>query len=872
MLLGCATTDKAPARAAATPTGQSLADWPRLSSPVPRDATQEARIAQILAGMTLAQKVGQMTQPEIKAITPDEVRRYAIGSVLNGGGSRPGDDKRAPLTAWLALAEAYHAASMATDMAIPVPVLWGTDAVHGHNNVFGATLFPHNIGLGATRDAALVREIGAATARAVRASGIPWVFAPTLAVVRDDRWGRTYEGFSEDPAIVAQLGGAAITGLQGTLGSDASVLATAKHFIGDGGTALGRDQGINHATRAEMIALHGAGYYSALAAGVQTVMASFHSWQETTADGRPGTDHGKMHGSHHLLTEVLKGRLGFDGLVVSDWNGVGQVPGCTPASCAVAINAGIDLVMVPEQWREFIANTIAQVQRGEIPLSRIDDAVSRILRVKLRAGLFNQGPAQNAYAGRPEALLARSLARQAVRQSLVLLKNNRPLALTEPAGPPVLPLARSARILVVGKSADSLQNQTGGWTLSWQGTDNRNSDFPAGDTVLAGLRQALGAERVSFSETAEGVDARQFDAVVAVLGELPYAEGTGDIPPSGSLHHSSRHPEDLAVLQRVAGRGVPVVTVFLSGRPLHTNDLINLSDAFVAGWLPGTEGAGVADLLVRQEGNSGSFDFSGRLGFSWPRSACQTPLNAGDAGYAPLFALGHGLRYASHGNNLPQLENLRPSGACAAQSELPIFNQSAQPPYSLNVGSLDGSWPDADLGNDLNAVIEQPAGRPAVRVSTVQINTQQDARQVAWLGPARFFAWAAQRAALASFTDAALVFDVVVSQAPGAPVLLGMGCGSGCLGSLAGSAGPGGLRQVDLGPLLHRVPLQQRQTIKLPLACFAKAGLDLDRIEMPFSVATTAPFTAAFTAIRVVAGAARDADAQRCADLPPITP
>ena len=611
--------------------GSASAQWPSMAPAIAQDPAQEARIAAIVASMTLAQKIGQMTQPEIKSITPAEVSRHHIGSVLNGGGSRPAGNKYAAVGDWLALAQAYHEASIAT--AAKIPVLWGTDAVHGHNNVFGATIFPHNIGLGATRDATLVGEIGVATARAVRASGIAWVFGPTLAVAQDLRWGRSYESYSQDPALVAELGGAYIRGLQGRLGSEDGVLATAKHFIGDGGTDQGRDQGVSLASRAEMIAVHGAGYYSALAAGTQTVMASFNSWHELSA----GTDPGKLHGSRLMLTEVLKNRLGFDGLVVSDWNGIEQVPGCSKSACAQALNAGIDLVMVPDDWQAFITNTMAQVQAGQIPIERIDDAVSRILRVKLRAGLFDRSPAQNRWAGQADALQARALARRAVGQSLVLLKNQQAL----------LPLRRGLRLLVVGKSADSLQNQTGGWTLSWQGRDNVNADFPAGDSVLAGLREV--AASLVFSETAEGVNPREFDAVIAVLGETPYAEGEGDIALTDTLRHSSRYPEDAAVLQRVAGRGVPVVTVFIAGRALYTNDLINASDAFVAAWLPGTEGKGVADRLFRSADASPAQDFTGRLPFDWPNQPCPMPRQPGQASAAPLFALGHGLRHASRG-------------------------------------------------------------------------------------------------------------------------------------------------------------------------------------------------------------------------------
>jgi beta-glucosidase len=801
-------------------------DWPTRPAAVP-DAALEARIERLLAGMSLAQKVGQMTQPEIKSITPAEVTSYAIGSVLNGGGTWPGNNKYASVADWLALAKAYHQASLAAPGGIPL--IWGTDAVHGHNNVVGATLFPHNIGLGASGDAALVQEVAAATAKAVRATGIQWVFAPMVGVARDARWGRTYESFSENPAIVARLGAAQVRGLQGKLKDDANVVATAKHFIGDGGTDQGRDQGINKSRRADMVAVHGAGYVAALDAGAQTVMASFNSWHDEAA----GIDYGKIHGSRALLTGVLKEKLGFDGLIVSDWNGIGQVPGCSNTSCPQAIKAGIDMVMVPEDWRAFIKNTIAEVERGEIPQARIDDAVRRILRVKLRAGLFDKGPGQGAWDGKAEALQARELARRAVRQSLVLLKNN--------GG--VLPLARGKRILVVGKSADSLQNQAGGWTLTWQGTENRNSDFPNGATVLAGLRET-GSGDVQFSETAEGVDVRRFDAVIAVIGETPYAEGNGDIPASGTLQHSSRYPEDLAVLKKVAGQGVPVVTVLMSGRTVYANDLLNLSDAFVAAWLPGSEGGGVADLLFR-----GEHDFKARLPFAWPAVACSGKTPA-------LFALGYGLSYAGKPVTVPQLPVQTPSGGCGAATEVGIFVKSDQPPYQLRVGSLDGSWPEALLGADLNASVAYPSdATPKLRVSTVQVNTQQDGRRVAWTGPARLFASSAQKAALQTYPDGALVFDMVLEQAPSASVRLSMHCGGACAGVL------------ELGDVMRRLSPGKRSSLKVPLVCFAAAGADLSRIEQPFSLAADAPFTAAFANIRVLAGAAADADALSCRQL-----
>ncbi len=805
------------------------------------DAALEARITTIMAGMTLEQKVGQMTQAEIQSATPDDVRRHYLGSVLNGGGSWPAKRSNASVGDWLALAKAYHAASLATDMAVKVPVIWGTDAVHGHNNVMGATLFPQHIGLGAANDPALMESIGQATARAVRATGIPWVFAPTLAVALDDRWGRSYESLSEDPARVARLGGAEVRGLQAGLGGPRGVLATAKHFIGDGGTQEGQDQGVLHATADQLMTQHGAGYTAALAEGVQTVMVSLHSWVDSGSD-KP---QGKMHGNRELLTGLLKEKLGFDGFVVTDWNGIGQLPGCRNDSCAAAINAGIDMVMVPDDWRGFITNTLAQVRAGQIPMARIDDAVTRILRVKLRAGLFDRTPAQTVQAGDPAALQDRALARRAVRQSLVLLKNNGQL----------LPLPRSTRVLVVGKGADDVSLQSGGWSLSWQGLGHSNADFPGATTVLAGIRAATA--QVQFSVAGLGVDPASFDVVVAVIGETPYAEFNGDIGASGTLRHSSRYPEDLAVLQRAAAWGKPVVTVLLSGRVVYANDLINRSQAFVAAWLPGTEGAGVADLLFRGADGAVQHDFNGRLSFSWPRTACQVPLNLGDADYRPLFPLGHGLSVQG-AQTLPALDEEVPRGGCGGTSEIGILRQSVQRPFSLHLRGLGDSWRGPDPSADPLAVTEAPEpakGQPAVRVSTVQMHTQQDAKRVTWLGPARLFAWAAARTELSNYPDAALVFDTVVTQAPKAPVTLAMECGGSCGAAL------------DVTALFTPTGNAPR-TLKIPIACLVARGLDAGRVDVPFSIGTSGPFEAAFARIRITAGAARDADALRCSDLP----
>jgi beta-glucosidase len=822
---------------------KTLSDWPRVHSRIKDDRSVEARVRRMLSKLSLEEKVGQMTQPEISAITPAEVRQYHIGSVLNGGGSWPGADKHASPAAWLALADAYWEASRQGNAA-GVPAIWGIDAVHGNSNIFGATLFPHNIGLGAAHDPCLIRDVQAATARQVRATGQDWAFAPTLAVVRDDRWGRTYEGFSEDPRITRAYGYEAIRGLQGHsrhgIGSD-GVIGTAKHFIGDGGTEGGKDQGINPSSEAEMINIHGQGYYGALAAGSQSVMVSFNSWTNEAL----GITEGKLHGSHEALSEILKGKMGFDGLVVSDWNGIGQVVGCTNASCPQAINAGIDIVMVPNDWKAFIANTVAQVQSGQIPMARIDDAVTRILRVKLRTGLMDQPrPSQREHAGDGSALQEPALARRAVRESLVLLKNEQRL----------LPLPSDSKVLVVGKSADSLQNQTGGWSLTWQGTGNANADFPNGTTILSGLRQALGADDVTFSATGEGVDPAQYDAVVAVIGETPYAEGPGDIG-KRSLEHARLHPEDLAVLDRVSGKGAPVATVFVSGRPLYVNKELNRSDAFVAAWLPGTEGQGIADLLVR--GRHTGKGFTGKLSYSWPATPCQTPLNAGDEGYAPLFELGYGLRNGQTAT-VPQLPEesvarcVDSGGGGTTTDELELFVRQDVPPYKSYIGSPD-NWGGTELGNDPSAVI----AHTNIEARTSDVNVQQDARKITWKGGAGQYYLQAAEADLRPYlnSDGAIVFDTIVTKAPTQRVVISAHCVYPCF-----SDAPMTKVFTDRADGL-------KHTIKVPLSCLDNGALEFDHINTPFLIYTEGAMEAAFANVRWVPGAAKDADALSCADL-----
>ncbi|MEM8724102.1 MAG: exo 1,3/1,4-beta-D-glucan glucohydrolase [Pseudomonadota bacterium] len=637
-LSGCAAHGETPDPqiAASTPTASTNAPapgtirpeiWPELQA-APLDPAIEARIDAIMAQMSIEQKVGQTIQADSGAVTPEEVKRYRLGSVLSGGNSAPGPLPYAAAPTWLAVADAYWNASTDPEgVEIAIPIIWGIDAVHGHTNLLGATVFPHNVGLGAARDPELIERIMAATARELVVSGHDWTFAPTLAVPRDDRWGRGYEGFSEDPQIVISYSDRIVEGLQGTVGESdfmapGKVISAAKHYIGDGATDNGRDQGDASISEEELRDIHALGYLPALDAQVQTVMVSFSSWQNI-----------KMTGNKALITDVLKGRMGFNGFVVSDWNAHGQIPGCSNTDCAEAFNAGIDMFMAPDSWRGLYESTLKHVKSGRIPMARLDDAVRRILRVKLNYELFERGaPSTRADAG-DVSLLAnpdhKAIAREAVRKSLVLLKNNNS----------TLPLNAGQTVLVVGDGADSIAKASGGWTLSWQGGTHGNDEFPNGQSILGGIREAVEAAGGSVIFDEAGTGDHEADVVIAVYGEDSYAEFQGDRPHLDFADGAF----DTGLLAGYRERGMPVVSVFLSGRPMWVNPEINASDAFVAAWLPGSEGGGVSDLLFQRDP---AFDFTGKLSFSWPKRADQAVLNVGDASYDPLFAYGYGLSYS----------------------------------------------------------------------------------------------------------------------------------------------------------------------------------------------------------------------------------
>ncbi|MTE22244.1 beta-glucosidase [Streptomyces sp. TRM43335] len=579
------------------------------------------RVEDLLSRMTLDDKIGQMTQVDRGALeNPSDLATYRIGSVLSGGGSAP-----TPNTpqAWAEMYDSFQRTALTTPLGIPV--IYGVDAVHGHNNVRGATIFPHNIGLGATRDPDLVERVGRATAEEVAGTGIDWTFAPCLCVARNDRWGRTYESFGEVPEIPTAMT-TIIDGLQGdALDAPGSILATAKHYIGDGGTTGGDDQGNTELSEAELRAIHLPPFRAAVERGVGSVMVSYSSWNGV-----------KLHGHRHLITDVLKGELGFTGFVVSDWAGVDQLDGregFTAAEVREAINAGIDMVMVPHDYRRFVELLRGEVRAGRVSMERVDDANRRILTKKFELGLF-----ENPYTDR--SLTAgigsddyRRLAREAVRKSQVLLKND------GGADGGVLPLEKSAKVFVAGRNADDIGNQSGGWTITWQGA---SGDITPGTTILEGMRaSASDPSRVAYDRYGHGIDG-SYDVAVAVVGETPYAEMEGDRPGSMGLDQ-----EDLNTLSRLRASGVPVVVVLVSGRPLDVAGHLEDWDALLAAWLPGTEGAGVADVLY------GDHAPTGRLPVTWMRSAGQQPINDGD-GKTPLFPLGHGLTYPDTGPDEPE--------------------------------------------------------------------------------------------------------------------------------------------------------------------------------------------------------------------------
>jgi beta-glucosidase len=821
LLTACSKREQTPAAASRAPNPSAVHpdEWPSVAPPIPENTQIESRINALMGAMSVEQKVGQIIQADIGSVTPAEVREYHLGSVLNGGSSGPNNNDYAPAKDWLALADQFYEASM--DPALgknAIPVVWGSDSVHGDSNIIGATVFPHNIGLGATRDADLIRKIGEITAQETWITGQDWTFAPTVAVVQDDRWGRTYESYSEDPEVVREFSAAMVQGLQGDPKSpdflrNGHVISSVKHFVGDGGTG-GRDQGDNTFSEKELRDIHAAGYPAAIAAGVQTVMTSFSSWQGVKLTAHRG-----------LITDVLKGRWKFDGFVVGDWNSYSQVPGCNLESCPAAINAGLDMFMAPNNWKGLYKNTLAQVNAGDIPMTRLDDAVRRILRVKLRAGLFDKPkPSERPLAGKFELLGSpehRAVARQAVRESLVLLKNQNK----------VLPLALKQHVLVAGDGADNIPKQCGGWTITWQGTDIDNKMFPHSDSIYSGIRQAVKAGGGTAELSPTGAFKRKPDVAIVVFGENPYAEFRGDVR---TVAYNPYDDRDLQLLRKLKAAGIPVVAVFLSGRAMWVNREINAADAFVAAWLPGTEGGGIADVLFRKPDGKVNYDFRGRLSFTWPRSPLQTAINRNNGDDKPAFAYGYGLKYYDAGTVAPLSEDV---GEIPPAIDPQVFWTRGKPGSGWN-------W----VVSNPTAIHEamQATGTQGVTYTPSDFKAQEDARSIKWpeSGSARVGLAGDTAIDLTRETNglSSLAFDYRVDGPISGAVKVLMECGAGCSGA------------VPIQDELKAAPRGQWKHLKIPLGCFAKSGMDMGRVTAPILISSDGPLALSLAEIKLESG------------------
>lgn len=783
LLVSCEQQPKPAATTDAQSTTINPDTWTTIK-PIPLDPAIEAQIDEIMPKLTLEQKVGQVIQADNGSVTPEEVKQYRLGSVLSGGNSAPGPLPYADTKSWLEMADKYYNASIDPEgVEIAIPTIWGIDAVHGHANLTGAIIFPHNVGLGAMHNPDLMEDIARVTAHELTVSGHDWTFAPTLAVPQDLRWGRSYEGFSEDPAVVQSYGDRIVYGLQGRIGDKdflgaGKVISSAKHFLADGATDKGVDQGDALIYENELQDIHAAGYYSAIPAGVQTVMASFSSWQ-----GR------KLHGDKEILTDILKDRMGFNGFVVGDWNGHGQVPGCTNTDCAQSLLAGLDMYMAPDSWKGLYESTLKQAKSGEIPMTRLDDAVRRILRVKIASGIFDKGaPSTRPNAG-DERLLGlpdhRAVARRAVRESMVLLKNNNN----------ILPVNASKTVLVIGDGAASISKACGGWTRSWQGTGHTNDEFPNSQSILDGIKEVVAKAGGTVIHSADGTSTAAADVVIAIYGEDPYAEFQGDaedldFDPNGF---------DVNQLSVYQSKGIPVVSVFLSGRPLWANPEINSSDAFIAAWLPGSEGGGIADMLFQSDA---SYDFTGRLSFAWPANAIPTKEDK------PLFDLGYGLTYKSTETmaTLPTVSGLENSSVASTGK---FYNNGlAVAPWGLWLSS----------GDLVKQIASFPTSVGGLIISKTDHNAQEDALRINWTksdgDQLRLSTAIPSDMARQSNGAMELTFSAKSFEGSNATIQVGM-CSDGAACD----------KMLDIN-----ITSSDWQEYRISLSCFDKLGVDMSKI------------------------------------------
>lgn len=869
-------------------------DWPKIDSPMQQNARNsqiEAEIVNILNQMTLEEKVGQMIQPDLREVTPAELTEYKLGSILNGGGGWPNGDKYATAANWAAEADKFWLANEKAweGRGFRIPFIWATDAVHGHNNVFKATVFPHNIGLGAARDPELIERIGAATAKEIVATGLDWTFAPTVATPRDDRWGRVYEGYSEDPQIVYAYAKRMVEGLQGTtpeqLASDTKVISNVKHWVGDGGTKHGVDRGENHYTEEYLTNIHAAGYLSGLNAGAQVVMTSFNSWHNDKNVLANDPDYNKkLHGSQYMVTDVLKDKMGFDGLVVTDWNGHTEIDGCTGGDCAAVVNAGNDILMVTANvdWKEMYRNIIAQVKAGTIAEERINDAVTRILRVKMRAGLWDKPqPTKRSLAGQQDVLGShRALAREAVSKSLVLLKND----------DNILPLQKDQQILLAGSAVDNIQKQTGGWSLTWQGDGNTlEKDFPGATTMKMAVEAVVGKKNVITDPAV----AEHGAVAIVVIGEDPYAEMMGDIKDHQTLEFSaikSSYKEDLETIKRLKASGFKVVTIFYSGRPLYTNEEINNSDAFVAAWLPGTEARGITDVLF-----VGGKDFTGRLSYSWPMMKCSTSINAVTntladnwqlpsteqsifSEHRPLFPFGYGLSYVGSSKEKPRVPNLDgipldsrdygcgmsgPSTSIATTT-MEIFGNKADGLFVPRISSASTGWAPTLVSSNEGATID------GMTVKRINKDHQQDAVNIKFAGTsaAQFYLQTIDEKGLDKNdylnAESTLQFDIDMKTIADPDTTLAMHCEHPCLGD------------IKIGPVLPAPTAADQSawtTIKVPLQCFAEEGMNFVKTNTPFLLLSEKAMEINLANVRIVPKSVDPAkDALTCEELQTAPP
>ena len=759
-------------------------DWSRSNACEYKNFDNDYLIEQLIKAMTIEDKVGQVIQGDLDFVTPADVKKYKLGSVLNGGNTSPNGDKYSSVEDWKNLSKDFYEASPIFK-GVRVPVLWGTDAVHGHNNVIGATLFPHNIGLGATRNEGLIKSIGEVIALEVLSTGVAWTFAPTIAVPQDDRWGRTYEGFSEDPILVSKLGKAFVLGLQGegdTLLDKNHVIATAKHFLGDGGTLKGVDQGNTIISEMGLRQLHGYPYFDALDACTQTVMASFNSW-----NGQ------KLHGYKKLLTDILKQDMEFDGFVVGDWNGHGQVDGCSNSKCAQSFNAGVDMFMVPENWKGLLLNTIQQVKSGEISETRLNEAVRNILKVKSRLGLFDGRVPHEFKENFLGHLKHIALARQAVRESLVLLKNNNKF----------LPIDPTQHVGVIGNAANKISSQTGGWSITWQGRENLNEDFINTSTIYQALQQMILLSKGTIEFSENGKFEKNPDVVIGVFGEEPYAEMLGDLK---DVSFSPTDPKFLPLLETIDAQGIPILSIFLSGRPLVVNKYINASDAFIAAWLPGTAVEGIADVIFTKN-NKINYDFSGKLSYSWPKFSDQAVLNYSDIEYDPLFPYGFGLTYESNF----QLEKIQIDEVVSNFDLINIFLGTASiPAREFVVFNKDPQFvlKDNYSSND-----------KSIRITRFDYQRQDDAKNIIFSenGLLKTFGISAELPInLSGMNSPFYEITLRVNTLSNPSLYFSVGCGDDCVGSIA----------------LNTKSMTNWSTINVPISCLEKDGLDKSKIQV----------------------------------------